>query len=193
MAIVGKIGATTGNLERDFAVIRRNLQIQIAAIERRTHKGLIMAAINVRWQMKISPMIPVDLANLKASWFIATQLTADPIVTSLQVKGGSFKAGTPTKVLTKLNAEHPQTVEEVRGELNRFPKRVKTTAPIAVGMGFSAFYAAAVHEMGVSGATAGKPIKWSLAGSGPKFFQAALYRSTDEMVKIVQTNAMVKL
>lgn len=192
MAITPKIGATTGNLQRDFAVIKRNLQIQIAGIERRTHKGLILGAIEVRRQMKVSPLIPVDLANLKASWFIASQIASPADVRALEVKGGDFKTQTPPKVLGRLKTEHPQAITEVREKLNKFPKRGETIAPVAVGMGFSAFYAAAVHEMGVSGPTAGKNIKWKLAGSGPKFFQAALYRSTGEILKIVQLNARVK-
>ena len=61
----------------------------------------------------------------------------------------------------------------------------------AVLMGFSANYAAFVHEMGESGATAGKKINWNRPGSGAKFFESALVRNHDEVLQIIKDRAKV--
>lgn len=48
-----------------------------------------------------------------------------------------------------------------------------------VVMGFTALYAAAVHEM------IGENINWNRPGSGAKFFEAALTRNKDEILNII--------
>ncbi len=54
----------------------------------------------------------------------------------------------------------------------------------AVIMGFSANYAAKVHEM--VGARFKRP------GAGAKFFQAAIHESEDEMLRVIREEAKIK-
>ena len=50
--------------------VLKNLNKEVQAIEGRTLKGLIRAAIIVRRGMEeSSPKIPIDTGNLRASWF----------------------------------------------------------------------------------------------------------------------------
>ena len=53
-----------------------------------------------------------------------------------------------------------------------------------VVFGYSANYAAAVHEMMQS--PSGKPINWSRPGSGPKFFEASLKRNKKKILRIIK-------
>jgi hypothetical protein len=49
----------------------RNLNREIKAIEGRSLKGLIRAAIIVRRDMDATPpLVPIDTGNLRASWFV---------------------------------------------------------------------------------------------------------------------------
>ena len=51
-------------------VVLANLNKEIMKIEGRSMKGLIEAAILIRRDMdKTPPLIPIDLGNLRASWF----------------------------------------------------------------------------------------------------------------------------
>lgn len=194
MPIRPKITGASGNLERDFAVIKRNLNVQIAAIKDRTNKGLILAAVQVRRAMKTPPKIPVEYANLKASWFITTSMSAEQSTRALEITTAKFTENPREKVMAKLRSEHPQVVAESRGEIDMAMANIDPTSKRKIGvmMGFSAFYAAPVHEMGVSGKTAGKKINWSLSGSGAKFFQSALYSTTNDMLATIRKYAIVR-
>jgi len=55
-------------------------------------------------------------------------------------------------------------------------------------LGFNANYAVFVHEM----IGKGKKINWKRPGSGPKFFEAALKRNKDNILRIIGTNARIK-
>ncbi len=54
-------------------------------------------------------------------------------------------------------------------------------------MGFTANYAAAVHEL-----MDGDGVNWSRPGSGAKFFEAALKRNKLVILKIIQGKAKIK-
>lgn len=179
------ITGTSGTLERDFAIINANLNREINEIKNRTNKGLILAAIEVRRDMEATPpRIPVDYGNLKASWFIVTKKSADPISKSMQVKTASFRKADTPEILAKLREGHRQAMSEAESTMAQYP--------IGVMMGFSAFYSAPVHEMiqSLRNDPNRKP-RWN-NGSAPKFFQAALYRNFDRIIMIVKTNAQIK-
>ena len=120
----------------------RNLNKEIKAIEGRTMKGLIKAAIIIRYDMdKTSPMIPVYTNNLRGSWF------ANPV-----------------------------------------PRWISGLA--AIMMGFTANYAAYVHEM-IGPTTTGKKINWNRPGSGPKFFEASLKRNRHKILETIRVEAKI--
>lgn len=172
------ITGTSGNLKRDFAIIQANLNREILKIKHRTNKGLLLAAIEIRQDMKDKPpLIPVEYGNLKASFFIVTKKSADPSSQALQVKSAKFRKAETIQKLAKLREGHKEVLAQAQEEL--------TPHDIGVMLGFSAYYAAPVHEiMGVAHINPG--------GAGAKFFQAAVYRNYDKILTIVKLNAQVR-
>ena len=71
-----------------------------------------------------------------------------------------------------------------------FTDPIRTSKGPALLMGFTANYAAWVHEMGEK--KDGTDINWNRPGSGAKFLEAALYRNKDEIINIIRDNAAVK-
>ena len=118
---------------KGFSKVKANLRKALKQIENQSAKGLIQSAILIRVDMdKTPPLIPIDLGNLRASWFT-----------------NSFR----------------------------------TFKGPGLMMGFSANYAAAIHEK--VGA------KFQRPGSGPKFFEASLKRNRKEIINIIGINAKV--
>jgi hypothetical protein len=183
------VTAVSGTIQRDFAIINKNLNIELRRIKKRTTKGLLLAVIEIRRSMDLqAPLIPVDFGNLRASFFIVTKNTVEADLKSYEVTTAKFRKVSPTtgerlssEKLAKLNTEHKQGIEEARGEVNQFPDQ-----PVVM-LGFSAFYAAPVHEM------VGENINWNRFRSGPKFFQAAVYNNFDTIVKTVYLNTRIRV
>jgi len=75
----------------------------------------------------------------------------------------------------------------LEGSWFRDPHKTKT-GKVWIRCGFSAEYAAFVHEMI---GTSERPINWSRPGSGPKFFEAALKRNTKKIFEIIRDNAEI--
>ena len=73
-----------------------------------------------------------------------------------------------------------------------FADPIKTRTGPGLLMGFTANYAAWVHEMGEKEKKDGTDINWNRPGSGAKFLEAALYRNKDEIIKTIRDNAAVK-
>ena len=154
-------------------VVLANLNKEIMKIEARSGVGLIESAILIRQDMdKISPKIPVDFGNLRASWFTVTSHgfgAGSQGGTGMPFSGP--KAG-------ELASERAQAVSEGRG----IAKTV--TKGLAVLMGFSANYALFVHEN--MGANFKRP------GSGAKFFEVTLKRNKEKILQIIGNNARIK-
>lgn len=177
------VSGTSGSLQRDFAIIKANLNREILNIKKRTTKGLLLACIDVRRDMELTPpLIPIDFGNLRASFFIVTKKSADPTLKVYQLRNANFNKAETPEILRNLKEGHTAVLAEADDKMAMYP--------IAVMMGFSAYYAAPVHEM--IGASSGSQINWKRPGSGPKFFQAALYRNFDKIIMTVKTNAQVK-
>ena len=69
------------------------------------------------------------------------------------------------------------------------PRKKPVTQEPYVVFGYTARYAAAVHEMMES--PSGKPINWSRPGSGPKWFEASLKRNSALIVQIIARSATI--
>ncbi len=53
-----------------FGKVRKNLQKALQKMEKGSMEGMLNAAIDIRRDMEVTPpIIPVDLGNLRASWF----------------------------------------------------------------------------------------------------------------------------
>jgi hypothetical protein len=149
-------------------IVLRNLNREISKIEQRTLKGLIHAAIIVRRDMeKNIPYIPLDLGNLRASWFTVTARGNQSSTPKFEGKDSD-----------KFSTEHSSMVSEGKAMLQA------NKNPIIM-MGFTANYAAGVHE------ATDPNIHWSKEGSGPKFFQRALERKKTEIVEVIKKYAQI--
>lgn len=171
---MGYINISTHSNQAEFRNILNNLNAEIAQIKVRSAKGLIMAAAHIRVETEKTPYItPLDLGNLRASWFIvsAKGKTGDPIGKSEKFKGPKA---------SELSSDYVATIAEGQGEVASYGKGV------AVMMGYSANYAMWVHEM------IGATFHRKGGQSGPKWFESAVYRNKDKIVQIVKGNAQIK-
>lgn len=130
-----------------------------------TNKGFIQVAILIRQAMENSyPLIPLDTGNLRASWFTV-------------IKGrGEVNTGKMQMVKPKLVS--PGTLQRQRSVVSYFKGVVQSSKYPAMIFGFSANYAAAVHEMEGN-------VNWSKAGSGPKFLEKHLKANKKEIIEIL--------
>lgn len=155
-----------------------NLNEEIKKIEKKTIKGLIRATILVRRDMEFTPpLIPVDLGNLRASWFVVTSNGS-----VLQGASPNFITEPNAKLskIIKLSGTHGQTVSAAQA----YARVAKQTVGPAVVFGFGAYYAAFVHEM--VGA------QFQRHGAGAQFLSNALARNSNRILKIIADEARIK-
>ena len=144
--------------------IMANVNRELIKIKGRSMRGLVKAAIVIRRDMdKTPPLIPVDLGNLRASFFIVT-------ATTIPEAGGGFKGGEPG-----MSSDHAAVVSGAKG------RAASSIHPVVI-LGFSANYARAVEE-------SKKFKEGKRPGSGPRFFESSLKRNSGLIVKIVATEA----
>ena len=118
-------------------------------------------------------LIPVDIGNLRASWFTVTSIGGLTDGASPNFKGD--RAG-------ELRENHGRVIGEVKALVSAVKE------PVLI-MGFSANYAVFVHEM-VGGEGGG--INWNRPGSGAKFFEEALKRNEGQMLRTIRDNAYIR-
>jgi hypothetical protein len=182
----GQPGASGGlNYMKDLQKVMANLNIQINNIKDGGLKGLIKSAIEIRQRTEKSyPLTPVDLGNLRSSWFVVTA----------KGKAGNdkwnkpfrnAKRGSATKRSTdfagKLQADHISAIAEKTGEA----KAAQSMDQILCVMGYSANYAGYVHEW-IDNPNYTRP------GSGRKWFEQALKESSGKILQIIVENARIK-
>jgi hypothetical protein len=133
-------------------------------IDKLSMAGMIRFAILVRRDMeKTSPKTPIDTSNLRASWFI---VTANSVQGEPQFKGEDAGG---------MASDHSSTVSEMQG-------KTKSILKPNLIMGFSARYAAAVHE-GIG--KKGSKMKFKRPGAGAKFLETALNRNKFKLDEII--------
>jgi hypothetical protein len=141
-----------------------NLNAAVKKIEGKiTMKGLIESAIIIRRNME--PMIPRDIGNLRASWFVVTAY-------SDVSAGGEFK-GKDAGKQTSLYNEARSNAKAVAGKIKQ---------PVVI-MGFTANYAAVVHES--------ENMHFQYATAESKFFEKALNRTQKEVLTTLQKSAKI--
>lgn len=154
----------------------KNLNVEVAKIEGRTMQGLINAANLIRRETeKNPPLTPVDLGNLRYSWFIAT---------GMGVPTGRGSSGFKGRKSGLYMASHKRTLNESQSEVRGGPKNKKY-----IIMGYSVPYAGFVHEMIPAPGVA--TINWSRRGSGGQWFQRAIDKRKKDIVKIIAESAKI--
>lgn len=147
--------------------VMRNLNREMKKLKFTSTVGLVQAAKLIRKEMKTtSPLIPVDWGNLQSSWFIATPL-------GNQAKPAVFEGPDAYK----LSVDHTTLTAQQVTKTKSIP------IPVIV-IGFSASYAKHVHEMVGD-------ISWTKAGSGPWFFQKAVYNNIGTIVETVRKKSKI--
>jgi carbon starvation protein CstA len=153
-----KKGKVTG-LEQ----ISENLNQKVKDIQKANIRGFIKSIIVIQNALdKTTPVVPVDLGNLRASFF---SVTAAGVGTRLSKFTGE-DAG-------EMEAEHSEKVAEAAADV------IANKGMIAI-IGFSANYSWWVHE------NVGSNVNWNRPGSGPKFFSSALENNKDKVLQIIK-------
>lgn len=176
-----------------MADIMANLDKELQKIEGRTISGMLESAMYIFDEMdKTPPRIPVDMGNLRASFFIVSS------------KGvGDDESGGVGGRFRGKNAG--QLEGEKRGIVGKVKAVSMATRQPTVAMGFSANYAVYVHEnleanfaggavkRTKSGKATAATRKFSRrSGAGPRFFSSHLERGKQRIVQIMADNAAIK-
>ena len=166
-----------------FDKVMARLNVELDKIDGKTVKGLVLASAMIRNDMETTPpLTPVDLGNLRASFFVATPTG---ISRGGGNSGGRFK-GPKAGVMA---SEHAATISEAKGMVSGNKKKP------GVVLGYSANYALYVHEnIGMHDASNpywAKRKKGWRPNSGPKWFEAAFKRNSKKIVQIVADNAKI--
>ena len=161
--------------------VLKNLNDEIQKIENRTAKGLYRAAIPIRRDAQKN--CPVITTNLKASAYIITSWSG-------VVKGESPSFSGENS--NEMAADHKSTIskESVSVKGSKYP---------VVQVGFTAVYAASVHENPQAGRnnprsgerTKGGRLKYSEVGEW-KFLEKAVKTHADNAIKVIAEEARIK-
>jgi hypothetical protein len=180
MAMFGSISGGRGvhmTLPMQFRKITTRLNKEIINIKVASARGLIMAAAHIRVETETKVYsTPVDLGNLRASWFIVSVKgeAVDP------VKHTPFKNNKKRRIpAAQFKAWHTAAVAEAKGMTGGNPNRIK------VFMGYSANYALWVHEM------VGANFQRTDPEAGPKWFEEAVDRNHDKMLQIIAETSKI--
>ncbi len=156
--------------------ILMELDKEIKNLKKANAKGLVHAAYHIRRETEsVYPATPVDLGNLRASWFTVSSyggIEPDPLGLS-----GTFKNRIGKKMQFKaseLKAQHKAIVGAAQAEA-----RSKRGEPLVI-FGYTANYALYVHE-GI-----GFEFTERTPPAGYQWLQRAMERNKKEIVKIVE-------
>lgn len=168
-----------------FEQVMTRLNKALLEIEGGSVRGLVLAADSIRIATESTPpLTPVDLGNLRASWFVVTS-------SKDRVK------------LPEIRNERGKLVREGRfrgpnaESMKKEHKMVKVLAESEISsqddlhivmMGYSANYAVHVHEgpHGLLDAHFKRP------GAGIKWFEAAFTRNSKKIIRVIAANARIK-
>ena len=148
--------------------VLKNLNKEIKKIKGRSLKGLIRAQIIVRRDMEFTPpMIPIDTSNLTHSYFTITS------------KGNIEEGKSPA-----FKGERAaQMASDHSAALTKFKAVIAVPEPALI-LGFSAFYAAFVHE--------NYGAHFQKDGAGAGFLKAALNNNKHNILKMIAHEARIR-
>lgn len=160
-----------------------NLNRQIGLLRVKSERGLIMALLFVRRDMeKTEYTTPVDLGNLRSSWFITAAKGIEPPDNFNKSFVDVPNAKKPIKA-ARMAADHAAVTSAMSAEASAESKPWRRI----VIAGYSAFYAVFVHENLTAHFKRKEP-----APAGPKWFEDALNRNTYKIVGIVANHSRIK-
>lgn len=141
-----------------------NLNKKLQEIQNKSLMGLIKGAKLIHEDMESTPpLIPVDLGNLRESFFIVTS------------NGGVIRGNSATFIgddAGKISEGHLASIQEAKGIGANGLK-----GPYVV-LGFGAYYAIYVHEM--------IEASFQRHGAGALFFSNAIARNSNRIIKLIK-------
>jgi hypothetical protein len=181
---------------KGFETVMANLNAEIAKIKGASLKGLIECAIEVRRDTEKTPIkTPVDLGNLRASWFVVTAKGKEK---DDQWNTGFRNDKSSKRRKTGLEGNAAQFMADRTSAIAEMSAKARSFLPVGkvtLIMGYSANYAVYVHEnirmhdptnpYWVNRIAKGKG--WR-PGSGAKWFQEAVYKNSAKMLGIIRKN-----
>jgi hypothetical protein len=159
----------------------KNLNREIKEIRGSCTKGLLLVAIEIRRTTeKKPPLTPVDLGNLRSSFFVVSskgKAGNDQWNTGFK----SSKKGSKSKVdAGQMSSEHSASIAESI-QMAKLHEAVDNEVVI---LGYSANYAAYVHEKE-------RGADFKRDGSGPKWFETAVKEQKNVLLQIVKDNIKI--
>lgn len=142
----------------------RKLNKEIRELKGRTKKGLIEAAIIL--QRNAEPATPVDLSNLRHSWFIVTDTSVESSTPAFTGEDSGDMKG-----------RH----KEITGKAKGLAKELGSDAEPIVIFGYSVNYAPFVHEA--------IDVSFKRPGAKARWLYAALQTSRAEMLEAIRKHA----
>jgi hypothetical protein len=157
------------------------LNVEVTAIKGRTMKGLIMATAHIRDQTESGyPLTPVDLGNLRSSWFVTTAQKKEP--NDKWNKGfRSTRRGTTKIKDATLASNHINTIKQAQQEI----ALMDTPDKRFLMMGYSVNYSGFVHEFVGD-------VNFKRQDSDAKWLQTHLYNNKAKILQIIRDNAQIK-
>ena len=179
----GTPGASGGiNYKKQLDVVMANLNKEIGKIKDASEKGMINAAIFIRNQTESTPPVtPVDLGNLRSSWFITT---ASKKVANDQWNKGFRKSNASGKKISNkdMASAHTAAISDAKGEIQRMNSNNKKF----LMMGYSANYAGYVHEF------VSPNINWKREGANAKWLQSHIYTNSQKIFQIIAETSKIR-
>lgn len=154
---------------KGMEMVMKNLHKEIEKIEGFTMKGLIRSVIIIRRDMdKISPLVPVDTGNLRASWFT--------------VSGRTFFQEPLQETVTKFRGEDADQLSFDHEAVKQWAK-TQVGSKLIIMFGFSANYATWAHEA--------VDYKFKRPGSGAKFMESSINRNKDRILQEIKKSVKI--
>ena len=186
-----KFAGDVDNYKRNLNIVMANINKEIGNIKDASVKGLINAAIFIRNKTETeAPSTPVDLGNLRSSWFITT--ASKKVANDKWNKGfrnvkkgkGTYNSAKSTNLASKMAAEHTAAISEAKSDI----QGMNTKGKEFLMMGYSANYAGYVHEY------IGGQVVWKRDSpqSGPKWFEKAIKTNSKKIFQIVAETSKLK-
>lgn len=145
-----------------------NLNKEVRKLERRTDEGLVK--VGEMFYERMEPKIPVYTGNLRSSWFIVSRKGAEtPMPSFLDI---------PERM------DAPRLTTNHAAVLQLYSYVVSRQKQPAVVIGFSAYYAKAVHEM--------IDKEFKRPGAQARFMYSTLEQNFDRALSILAENVRVR-
>ena len=186
-----KFAGDVDNYKRNLNIVMADINKRLEDIKGATVKGMINAAIFIRNKTETeAPSTPVDLGNLRSSWFI---VTADKKVANdkwnkgfrnAKKERGKYNSAKLSNLASTMATAHTVAISNARKEIQGMNTKDKKF----LTMGYSANYAGYVHEY------IGGQVVWKRDSpqSGPKWFEGAVKRNSQKILQIIGETSKLK-